>query len=176
MSYQPNKNNDTTTMKKREDGSLRLSISCKVRKGEARTEQSHKNQCDIKNIVRRYAEAGQPLPAVQPGEFDQTNMPDFFQAQLVVQRGLSAFAAQPAAIRDRFRNDPKTFMEFLGDSRNDEEAIKLGLKVRKVLPDTGVATPPAKPQPGATSTKKTPSGKPDGGQPKGGSNDPEGSV
>lgn len=168
MSYIGTKNPHLKTTK-RPDGSIRQSLTCKVLQGEPRTEQSHKSECDIRNIVRRYKEAGQPFPSGPTEDVDLTSAPSFFEAQLTVARGMSMFHTQPAAIRDRFRNDPNAFLAFFADPANQDEAVKLGLAKRKPLTEAGVATPSPKSKGDPLEPVKTPSGKPDGGQPKGGS-------
>jgi len=172
MSATPTNKPNNVTIKKREDGSLRVSISCQVGPGESPTEQSHKAECDIKNIVRRYQKAGTPLPEVHASQFtgeDLVPAPTFLEAQLVLSRGRSAFAALPAKIRDRFRNDPAQFLDFIQDPRNGEEAVKLGLATLRVEKPVDNTVPdlkaPHKKEPKAPKNNPAPKG--DGGQPEG---------
>jgi len=48
-----------------------------------------------------------------------------------VNQAQASFQAQPATIRDRFRNNPAEFIKFVQDPQNQEELIKLGLASRK---------------------------------------------
>jgi len=149
---------------------LRIITTCKTRPGEPRVERAHLKECDIKNIIRRYKQSGEPFPSsLQTEDIDVSKMPSFFEAQLVIARGKAAFYAQPSAIRDRFGNDPAEYVEFLRNPLNDAEAVKMGLKRVRPKAEGEVATAPKESKGGASSTVKTPSGKPDGGQPKGGS-------
>jgi len=153
---------------KRADGSLRVSSSFKVAEGKARTEQSHRGECDIRNIVRRYAKAGEPLPPVNPAAYsgeDYIAPPQFDEAMRVVASAQSVFAALPSKIRDRFKNDPREFMEFLHNPANADEAVGLGLAVKR--PVAAPSNAPEAPSKTASSPKKTPAAKADGGQPKG---------
>jgi len=46
----------------------------------------------------------------------------------------SEFLRLPAKLRARFGNDAKQLLDYLSDSKNDVEAVKLGLKEQSVLP------------------------------------------
>ena len=37
----------------------------------------------------------------------------------------------PAEVRDRFQNDPGRFLEFANDASNYEEALKMGLAIKR---------------------------------------------
>lgn len=108
------------------------------------TVQDQKDDADINVIVKRFGITGAlpvhmriPLDPGFYGEFD-------FRASLdIVRAGEAAFAAQPAEVRNRFQNDPALFLEFFGDPKNSEEAVKLGLAKARV--SDIVATPAAVP-------------------------------
>ena len=56
------------------------------------------------------------------------------------------FAAMPAEVRDRFQNDPGRFLEFANDASNYEEALKMGLAIKRpekaaVGPENGLPEP-----------------------------------
>lgn len=95
---------------------------------ESFTVQAHKEECDINEIVRRFGLTGQfpenPRPPVS-GDF--TGVTDFQSAMEAVVSAQEAFMEFPAALRDRFKNDPQLLMDFVGDEKNREEAVKLGL-------------------------------------------------
>lgn len=68
--------------------------------------------------------------AAYQGTFvDCTKIPDFRGMLDFVTKVKQDWELVPAAIRARFRNDPANFIEFLSDPKNDEEAVRLGLKV-----------------------------------------------
>lgn len=170
MSATPD-NQTKKTITKRADGSLRISYNCKVAKGRPKTEQSHKGECDIKSIIRRYKLEGKPFPADNPENYrDMTVIPNFFEASLAVATAQSRFAALPSKVRERFDNDAGIFMEFISDpKKNGEEMVKLGLAKAVSSPPEAQkeepATPPAKPPKKAPAPPKGG----DGGQPEGGS-------
>ena len=49
----------------------------------------------------------------------------------VIRAAEEAFAAMPAEVRDRFQKDPGRFLEFANDASNYDEALKMGLAIRK---------------------------------------------
>ena len=59
-----------------------------------------------------------------------------------------AFMALPAAVRERFNNDPAELVDFVSDVNNRSEAIDLGLIPPPAKPD-GVITSPEVAQPAA---------------------------
>lgn len=103
------------------------------------TRQEFAEESDINNIMKRYA-AGMPIPSgTRPPVFDDfSNVPDFAQAYEIVQRSTELFQQLPSDIRERFGNDPQLLLAFLQDSRNRDEACKLGLLDKPVaVPATG---------------------------------------
>jgi len=154
---------------KRKDGSLRVSVTCKANPDEGKTEQSHQKECDIRNIVRRYAKMGVPLNQMpDPATYrDLTERPDYLSANIIVAKANAAFADLPARIRARFQNEPGVFMEFMADPSNYDEGVKLGLfKEKPVAPPPNAPEVPPKP---AKHPKKPHHPKGDEGQPEGGS-------
>lgn len=106
-----------------------------VFKGESKTDQSFKDDCDVNKIMEKYktVENYNAVMALQnPGRAkpqfgDFADMPDYAAAQNVIVRARNMFEALPSNIRDRFANDPAIFLEFMSDDKNKAEAIKLGL-------------------------------------------------
>lgn len=95
---------------------------------EVRTKQEFREECDVNRIVRQYAQIG-TLPAASgsPVYGDVSDVGDYLSAQLLIKRAESRFAALASAVRDRFANDPAKFLAFMGDEKNKDEAVKLGL-------------------------------------------------
>lgn len=95
-----------------------------------KAQQQFKDECDINTIVERFGLTGElptDLAVPQYGDFDQVN--DYQTALNIVLASQAAFMQMPAAVRDRFGNDPQRFLEFVHDDKNREEAKKLGLLV-----------------------------------------------
>ena len=65
---------------------------------------------------------------------DLSELPSLQEAYSVINQAQNAFQEVPAQVRQRFGHDPQAFIDFLSDPKNDEEAIKLGLKTKKPEP------------------------------------------
>lgn len=115
-----------------------------------RTDQSQAADCDINNIVRRYKKTGQISHlAKSKGVYaDLSLLPDtLLDAHMMIQQASDAFMQLPAEVRKKFRNDPEEMIQFLNDPKNSEEAIKLGLLVRKDPPtNTGTSSEGNRPE------------------------------
>ncbi len=91
--------------------------------------QSFKAECDINTIVRRFKETGSVSHlASREGTYgDFGEVGDYHASMLTVRRAQESFEALPAAVRDRFRNDPGEFLEFVQDPENAPEMVEMGL-------------------------------------------------
>lgn len=94
-----------------------------------RTQQHFAEKCNINSIMAKYKKTGL-LPVVtgktpQFGDFSQVH--DYQTALHKINEAQEAFDSLPAEIRKRFDNEPAKFIEFVEDSQNKDEAIKLGL-------------------------------------------------
>jgi len=99
----------------------------------SRTVQSHKEECDINTIVRRFGVTGQLPASVRAPLFaDFVEATDFQTSMNAIASAREAFDAMPAAVRDRFHNDPHEFVQFVNDDANRVEAEKLGLVLPQV--------------------------------------------
>lgn len=103
--------------------------------GPTMTRQSHKDECDLNLIMRRFAATG-ILPAARPGAMygDFSSVGDYQTSLGIIERARSQFAALPSVIRERFKNDPSLMLAFVSDPANRDEAIKLGLVVAPEAP------------------------------------------
>lgn len=98
------------------------------READGKAHQSFKDECDINTIVRRFGLSGElPSAARAPTYEDFTEVLDFQSAMNAVIAAEESFMLMPADVRARFRNDPGQFVDFCSDSKNRDEAIKLGL-------------------------------------------------
>ena len=104
------------------------------------TEQAHKDDCDINTILARYEKSGQfpDTPKTIEDAFgDFGNIPDL---QTVLNVGIEAqraFMELPAKVRTRFDNNPGKLWNFIHEEGNEDEAVRLGLKVRKKTEPNG---------------------------------------
>lgn len=68
---------------------------------------------------------------------------DYEKALFLMAKAKSNFELLPSSLRTKFHNDPKEMLEFIGDTKNRDECIKLGLltEVKKPVVDVNVITP-----------------------------------
>lgn len=94
------------------------------------TQQQFKQDCDVNYIMEKFLKTGVITHTRNPGQYlDLVDMPDYNEAALTVARANSAFEELDAHVRLRFNNDPAQFIEFLADENNEDEAVKLGLRI-----------------------------------------------
>lgn len=123
--------------------------------GERITRQEFKDDADIRVLLKRFGVAGtMPAPRKPPEYGDFSAVEDFETAMLSLADAKEKFMRVPAELRDRFRNDPHEFLEFVQDDDNYNEAHELGL-----VPARKTESPPAG---GAGNTESSPAG--DGGE------------
>lgn len=100
------------------------------------TKQSMRDECDLNLLIKKYPNMlGYGLDSLESGQFatfdDLSYAPeDLSEAMAAVDEVKNRFAELPSAVRDRFGSDPLSLLAFLSNSANDEEAIKLGLKIK----------------------------------------------
>ena len=98
------------------------------------TQQHFKDETDINNILRQFNITGLlPESPLSPRYGDFTGIVDYHSALNAVIAAQSDFDALPAQLRARFENDPENLINFLNDSSNYEEAVKLGLIDQKLV-------------------------------------------
>lgn len=96
-------------------------------------------ECDINNIIKTYERTGvinAPFsPTSQPRFGDFTSVPDLIEAQNAINDAAERFNALPAHLRARFGNDPMSLLEFVQNTANRDEAVRLGLIEKCVTPE-----------------------------------------
>lgn len=95
------------------------------------TEQAHANDVDINQIMAK-AKRGEHSDYIREHEghyMDATSV-DFYEAQIVVAESKSLFEDLPSEIRNKFKNDPGKFLDFVQDPENLEEMYDLKLANR----------------------------------------------
>lgn len=96
--------------------------------GPSLTHQEFKDECDINTIVRDFGLTGHvPTAARAPVYADFTGIDDYQSALHSISAAQASFLSLPAAVRERFANDPGAFVDWCSDDRNYDEAVKLGL-------------------------------------------------
>lgn len=120
------------------------------------TLQSAKDECDINIIIKRLAAGNQLPPKLTPDQYvDFTQLPsDYHQSMEIIVKADEQFQQLPATLRERFRNNPENFLNFVSNEKNQEELVSLGLATK--TPSSANSTPikadipPAKPEPEAS--------------------------
>ncbi|WNK14645.1 MAG: internal scaffolding protein [Microvirus sp.] len=110
---------------------------------EGRTKQSFKEECDINTIMQRYQKTG-ILPETQHRVAQYLDASGFdFQASMEqVAAAKTMFEQIPAAIREKFENNPAKFVEFCENPANLPELTEMGLATRREPSGGGGSTPP----------------------------------
>lgn len=95
----------------------------------SKTDPSWKDECDANNIMANYIKTGQirHLAKAQGLYADVSEIPDLGTALDQVTKAQFAFDSLPSDLRSRFGNSPISFIQFLQDDKNKDEAIKLGI-------------------------------------------------
>lgn len=115
-----------------------------------RTQQHFKAECDVNNIVRRFAETGiQESFARGKPRFEFCTNQSFHEAQCIVAEVNTAFAEMPAKVRSYFSNDPANYIAALDDPDRRDDLVDLGLA--EPLPPEEI-TPPEPSQEPVTQT------------------------
>lgn len=114
--------------------------------GESMTKQAFRNECDINNILKTYANTGviTHLNTNQPSYMDLTNIdPDYLQTLNSINSASDSFLQLPALLRKKFDNDPLTFLSFVTNPANADELVNLGLATKKPEPIVAGVSPAA---------------------------------
>nr|QJB20793.1 MAG: internal scaffolding protein [Microvirus sp.] len=98
------------------------------------TKQSHKDEVDILNVMRRYTTSGLPLPTASEASFvDLVGAGDYLTSLNKINEAKEAFLGLSSSIRDKFNNDPALFLNFVHDPKNKDELVKLGLSKKPIV-------------------------------------------
>jgi hypothetical protein len=98
---------------------------------ETKTEQSHKEEVNINNIVARYAgkeELIAKVASLTEFVYDDVTNNDFQEMMNQMIHARDTFSNVPSQIRKQFNNDPAAFMDFVLDKNNSDQLIEWGLK------------------------------------------------
>ncbi|WNK12921.1 MAG: internal scaffolding protein [Microvirus sp.] len=99
------------------------------------TEQGHKDECDVNNIIKKYDRTGL-INHVSRFEamYGDVGSLEFREALDLQIRVGQNFNELPSEIRKRFNNDPASFLAFLENPKNNAEAVELGLRNKPSAP------------------------------------------
>ena len=120
---------------------LKVSIDCS---GASHVKQSFVNECDVNQIMAKYKKTGL-LPSLiksNPSYGDYSDAVDFHEAHELVLKAREQFEALPAKARERFQNNPESFLEFAGNPANKAEMGAMGLLKPEAAKEQGTASKP----------------------------------
>lgn len=105
------------------------------------TKQSHKDECDIHRILKQYQRTGvmAHIAARQPSFQELPDNFDYQSALDISLKAQEAFGMLPSSLRDRYKNDPGTFLSAISDPREAEYLREMG--VLKPLPEVPKEAP-----------------------------------
>jgi phage internal scaffolding protein len=111
--------------------------------GEEITKQSHKEECDINNILSQFKRTGivRHITSRQALYLDLPSEMDLQTSLAIVKRAEHAFSELPSKVRDRFGNDPGRLLAALGDPTMADELRALGLLKPVRPPDVAEPVP-----------------------------------
>lgn len=120
--------------------------------GPTLTQQHFKDDVDINVLLERFKVTGVMPQAVRLPQYgDYRGIGDYQTAMNAMLEAQHNFNQLPAKVRARFGNSPQQFLEFVSDSKNAEELVKLGLA--KAIKATPAASPAPTPSPTPAPTK-----------------------
>lgn len=123
-----------------------------INTGVTMTKQADRDEADINQIIKRFEKTGMLTVNQREAFFgDVSGLTDYKTALDTVNEANNLFKGMSAEIRTRFDNDPALMIQFLDNEDNYEEAVKLGMVVRRpeVAPE-----PPDVPLPSVTPSEK----------------------
>ncbi len=147
------------------DGSKKLSPSLRPHAlsftGEKSLTHSHfQDECDINTIMTKYAQTGILMGSPKTPEYgDFSSVPDYQTSLNLVITAQNQFNALPPQIRERFQNDPATFLDFCSQEENKSEMEKLGLLPKPEAEPAGAPPAGSAPEPPAGAPKTPDIGK-----------------
>lgn len=101
------------------------------------TEQAHKQEVDINQIIRRHGIdmiQKTAMLASREFQFDDVTGNDFQEAMEKVLKAQHTFESLPSQIRKEFDHNPAVFLDFVQNPENADRMVELGLANKQVEP------------------------------------------
>ena len=115
---------DTPIVKNRFSPSQRI-ISPK---GKYPARQQFKDDADLNSIMKKFQKTGaMDHVKIYESEYGFASPTDYHNSLNVILKAETMFADLPSTVRNRFKNNPAEFLEFVQNPENQEEAAELGL-------------------------------------------------
>lgn len=113
-------------IKKMYDESQKVRLDCS--KDVKITKDCFKDECDINNIMKRYAKTGIIPESLSNGTYgDFTQAMDYQSALNLVIDAQNQFDELPSNIREHFAYDPEKFLAAVHDKGRRDELVSIGL-------------------------------------------------
>jgi phage internal scaffolding protein len=107
------------------------------------TEQGHKDECDVNNIIKKYDATGLITHVANfEASYGDVGSLDFREALELQMQISEKFSELPSSIRKTFENSPQKYLEFLENPKNYDQSVEMGLRKPPVTPN--VAPQPSK--------------------------------
>lgn len=92
------------------------------------TEQHHKDDCNVNNIMARFRKTG-AIDHVKEhgGNYRECDSLSYHESLTIVANAQSMFNDLPSHLRKKFNNKPSEFLDFVQNPDNEAEMGKLGL-------------------------------------------------
>lgn len=106
------------------------------------TKQSFKEECDVNNILKKFAKTGliEHVNRFSGDYGNYTSVQDYQTSLNQIMSANEMFESLPSKVRARFGNNPAEFLDFVGNPENIQEMISLGLASKRQ--DQVVENPP----------------------------------
>jgi len=93
-----------------------------------RVEQSHKDEVNINNIVKRHGmDLITKTAQLQQFTYDDNPNNDFQETMNAILQAEKSFSSVPSDIRKKFDNDPAKFLDFIHNKDNQQQLVDWGL-------------------------------------------------
>ena len=108
---------------------IRNRVKCEAPEDEeTRVEQSHKDEVNINNIVKRHGmDLIAKTAALQQFTFDDNPNNNFQETMNAILKAQESFDSVPKEIRREFDNNPAKFLDFIHNEDNKQQLIDWGL-------------------------------------------------
>jgi len=107
---------------------IRKSVVLVCPEEENRTEQHHKDEVNINNIVKRHGhELIAKTAALQQFKYDDVVGNDFQETMNIIIKAQDSFQSVPSDIRKQFNNNPAEFMDYIHNPENKEQLVAWGM-------------------------------------------------
>ena len=115
----------------------------KFDQNDGRTQQHQKDECDINLIIKRHSPDQLAMIASQnEGNYGDATSIDYHAAQNIITNANTMFEELPSDIRNKFDNDPASFLDFTSNEANYAEMREMGIMEPAPRPEHAPYVPP----------------------------------